>query len=36
MSILPATVAVAGFATTVPAADLTVCVSFSIFREERW
>lgn len=35
-SILLATVAVAGLATTVQAADLTVCVSWSNFREERW
>ena len=36
MSILLATVAVAGLATTVQAADLTVCASRSNFREERW
>ena len=35
-SILLATVAVAGLATTVQAADLSVCVSWSNFREERW
>ncbi len=35
-SVLLATVAVAGLATTVQAADLTVCVSWSNFREERW
>ena len=34
--ILLATVAVAGLSTTVQAADLTVCVSWSNFREERW
>jgi len=35
-TILLATVAVAGLSTTVMAADLTVCVSWSNFREERW
>ena len=35
-SILLATVAFAGLSTTVLAADLTVCVSWSNFREERW
>ena len=34
--LLLATVAVAGLSTTVQAADLTVCVSWSNFREERW
>lgn len=35
-TILLATVAVAGLSTTVMGADLTVCVSWSNFREERW
>ena len=34
--ILLATVAVAGLSTPVQAAELTVCVSWSNFREERW
>ena len=34
--ILLATVAVAGLGTTVQAADMSVCVSWSNFREERW
>lgn len=35
-TVLLATVAVASLSTAALAADLTVCVSWSNFREERW